>query len=560
MLSHVVGPTDMPLLEYAIGEALDRAADIWPDKTALVDRGQNIRLTWRELRDRTEHFAAGLNAIGLQRGDRIGIWSLNRFEWTICQIAAAKAGLVLVTINPAYRIAELRFALQDSGCAALLIAPSFKSSDYVAMVQTVVPEMAAATPGNICSDDLPLLKSVIQMGESPAAGAYAFADIEAMGVHRGTAEIRALGPELDPTDAVNIQFTSGTTGAPKGVILSHRNLLNNGYFVGRGITLSPDDRICIPVPLYHCFGLSMGNLACLTHGAAMIYPGEGFDPLTTLATIAEEKCTALYGVPTMFIAQLDHPRFADFDLSSLRTGIMAGSPCPIEVMRNVSSRMHMPEVTICYGMTETSPVSFQSWTTDPLERRVSTVGRIHPHVEVKIVDPDGATVPTGVAGELCTKGYSVMMGYWGRDEQTAAVKDADGWMHSGDLAKIDEEGFCNIVGRLKDMVIRGGENLYPREIEEYLHTHPAIRDVQIFGVPDTRYGEELCAWVIVQDGATLEEDGLRAFCTGQIAHQKIPRYVRFVDSFPLTVTGKVQKFVMRAAMEEELSLVSPATA
>jgi len=560
MLSHVIGSTDVPLLDITIGRALDLAAQRWADRIALIDRGQNVRLTWQELRERSDQLAAGLLALGLKAGDRIGVWSLNRIEWALSQFAAAKAGLILVTINPAYRTSELEFALTDSGCAALVLAPAFKTSNYLGMVQSLVPEMASGGVAGIRSARLPDLRWVIQMGPDPIAGAVAFATIEAMGVTADKSDLSALSLVLNAHDAINIQFTSGTTGTPKGVTLSHHNLLNNGYFVGKGIALGPDDRLCIPVPLYHCFGLSMGNLACLTHGAAMVYPGEGFDARATLEAVATERCTALYGVPTMFIAQLEHPRFREFDLASLRTGIMAGSPCPIEVMRRVASQMHMSEVTICYGMTETSPVSFQSATTDPLERRVSTVGQVHPHVEVKIIDAEGNTVPRGTPGELCTHGYSVMIGYWGRPDQTATVRDTQGWMHSGDLATIDAEGFCNIVGRLKDMVIRGGENLYPREIEEFLYRHPLVRDVQVFGVPDLKYGEELCAWIILQDESQLTDHDIRAYCAGRIAHQKIPRYIKFVDAFPLTVTGKAQKFIMRDLMSAELGLLTVATA
>jgi fatty-acyl-CoA synthase len=554
------GPTDDALLDLTIGQALDTASQRWGDRPAVVDCGQGVRLSWREVRQRAEHLAVGLLHLGLEPGQRIGVWSLNRYEWTLTQFAAAKAGLILVTINPAYRVAELEYALRDAGCAALVLASAFKTSDYIGMVRSLMPEMAAAVGGFIHAQRLPELRRIIQMSPDPAPGALAFAQVEALGRDADLAALAAVSARLSPDDPVNIQFTSGTTGAPKGVTLSHRNILNNGYFTGKGIDLGPEDRLCIPVPLYHCFGLSMGNLACVAHGAAMVYPGEGFDAVSTLRTVAEERCTALYGVPTMFIAELDHPDFGGFDLSSLRTGIMAGSPCPIEIMRRVADQMHMSEVTICYGMTETSPVSFQSGTADPLERRVATVGRVHPHVEVKIVDVEGETVSCGVAGELCTRGYSVMLGYWNQPAATTAVKDADGWMHSGDLATLDDQGFCNIVGRLKDMVIRGGENLYPREIEEYLYRHPSIRDVQVFGVPDPRYGEELCAWVVLQEGADLTADALRAFCTDQIAHQKIPRYVKFVETFPMTVTGKVQKFVMRDMMISELALEVVATA
>ncbi|HJQ15799.1 MAG TPA: AMP-binding protein [Allosphingosinicella sp.] len=560
MLSHVTGPTDEPLLTMTIGAALDQAAARWGGREALVDRGQDVRLSWDALKARCDAFARGLLALGLAPGDRIGIWSLNRVEWAITQFAAAKAGLILVTINPAYRLMELEYALAESGCAAIVISPAFKTSDYPAMIRTLVPEMAAAGAAPIASARLPALRRVIEMEPGAGGGTIAFAAVEEAGRNASPSRLETIAAAIGCDDAVNIQFTSGTTGSPKGVTLTHRNILNNGYFTGKGIRLGPEDRLCIPVPLYHCFGMVMGNLACLTLGAAMVYPGEGFDPLATLEAVERERCTALYGVPTMFIAELEHPRFSDYDLSSLRTGVMAGASCPIEVMRKVADRMHMSEVTICYGMTETSPVSFQSATDDPLERRVSTVGRVHPHVEVKIVDEAGDIVPRGVRGELCTRGYSVMLGYWGRPEHTASVKDADGWMHSGDLATIDEEGFCNIVGRLKDMVIRGGENLYPREIEEFLYRHPDVRDVQIFGVPDARYGEELCAWVIPHDGRAFDADSLRRFCDGQIAHQKIPRYVKIVSEFPMTVTGKVQKYLMRAAMIEELGLEEPATA
>ncbi|WP_332770306.1 AMP-binding protein [Phenylobacterium sp.] len=558
MESLVRGAIEPPLLELTIGQALDEAARRWADREALVCPAQGLRLTWVQLHARCEAFAAGLLACGLAPGDRLGIWSLNRAEWAITQFAAAKAGLILVTINPAYRLSELEFVLNKVACAGLVISPPFKTSDYRAMIRALAPELDTSEPGALKAARLPDLRLLIEMGEPTIRGAVALADIEAAGADLGA--LRAVEAGLSPSDPINIQFTSGTTGAPKGVTLSHHNILNNGYLVGQALKLTPDDRICIPVPLYHCFGMVMGDLAAVTHGAAMVYPGEGFDPLATLETVAAERCTALYGVPTMFIAELDHPRFAEFDLSSLRTGIMAGSPCPVEVMRKVIARMNMAEVTICYGMTETSPVSFQSSVDDPLERRVSTVGRVHPHLEVKIVDEAGDIVPRGVSGELCTRGYSVMLGYWDEPGQTAAVKDAEGWMHSGDLATLDEQGYGNIVGRIKDMVIRGGENLYPREIEEYLYRHPAIQDVQVFGVPDSRYGEELCAWVILTAGETLTDDELRAFCQGQIAHQKVPRHVRFVTEFPMTVTGKVQKFVMREAMMRELGVSAEQTA
>jgi fatty-acyl-CoA synthase len=558
--SYVSDVSDVPLLGHTIGHALDRAAAAWGDRTALISRAQGVRWTWRELRDRADAFAAGLLALGLRRGDRIGIWSLNRAEWALTQFAAARAGLVLVTINPAYRLSELEFALNKVGCAALATATGFKNSDYIGMVKTLAPELATSVPGKLSAARLPHLRIVIQIGGPQVAGAIPFDEVAARGVEAELSILRELAHDLQFDDPINIQFTSGTTGSPKGVTLTHHNILNNGYFVGRAMRLTEVDRICIPVPLYHCFGMVMGNLAAVTHGCAMVYPGEGFDPLATLETVQAEKCTALYGVPTMFIAELDHPDFARFDLGTLRTGIMAGAPCPIEVMRKVIDRMNMREVTIAYGMTETSPVSFQSAVNDPLERRVSTVGRIQPHLEVKIVDAEGRIVPRGQSGELCTRGYSVMLGYWGDKEKSADVVDAAGWMHTGDLATLDAEGYCNIVGRIKDMVIRGGENLYPREIEEFLFSHPKIQDVQVFGVADQKYGEELCAWIRLREGETMSEDDVRDFCRGQIAHQKIPRYVEFVDEFPMTATGKVQKFIMRQRVEERRGLKSAKTA
>ena len=558
--SYVHGANGEPLLGLTIGQALDRAAVTWADQTALIARAHGIRWTWHELRDHADAFAAGLLALGLRRGDRIGIWSLNRAEWTLTQFAAARAGLILVTINPAYRLSELEFALNKVGCVALVTTTAFKNSDYIGMVNALAPELAASVPGQLAAARLPQLRAVIQIGGPAAPGAIPFEEVSARGGEAERAELRELASLLQFDDAVNIQFTSGTTGSPKGVTLTHHNILNNGYFVGRAMRLTAADRICIPVPLYHCFGMVMGNLAAVTHGCAMVYPGEGFDPLATLEAVQAEGCTALYGVPTMFIAELDHPEFARFDFSTLRTGIMAGAPCPIEVMRRVVEQMNMGEVTIAYGMTETSPVSFQSAVDDPTERRVSTVGRIHPHLEVKIVDTEGRVVSRGQSGELCTRGYSVMLGYWGEAEKTAEVIDAARWMHTGDLAILDDEGYCNIVGRINDMVIRGGENLYPREIEEFLFRHPKIQQVQVFGVPDPRYGEELCAWIRVREGETMTEDEVRAFCQGQIAHQKIPRYVQFVEEFPMTVTGKVQKFIMRQIVEEQFGLKPDETA
>ncbi len=558
--SYVQGASDVPMLGLTIGQALDHAAATWADHVALISRAQAIRWTWRELRERADALAAGLLALGLRCGERIGIWSLNRAEWTLTQFAAARAGLVLVNINPSYRLSELEFALNKVGCAALVTATAFKTSDYMGMVGTLAPELAASTPGQLSAARLPDLRMVVQMGGPPAPGAIAFEDVALLGGDAERAELLGLAGRLQFDDAANIQFTSGTTGSPKGVTLTHHNILNNGYFIGRALRLTPADRICIPVPLYHCFGMVIGNLAALTHGSAMVYPGEGFDALATLDTVQAEGCTALYGVPTMFIAELDHPEFARFDLGTLRTGVMAGAPCPIEVMRRVVERMHMHEVTICYGMTETSPVSFQSAVDDPLERRVSTVGRVHPHLEVKVVDAEGRVVPRGRPGELCTRGYSVMLGYWGDAGRTAEAVDAARWMRTGDLAVLDEAGYCNIVGRIKDVVIRGGENVYPREVEEYLFRHPKIRQAQVFGVADARYGEELCAWIMLRDGEAMSADEVRAFCQGQIAHQKVPRYIEFVDEFPMTVTGKAQKFLMRHAVEERLGLRPAETA
>ena len=558
-MSYVHGAIDTPLLGETLGQNLDRTAARVPDGLALIVRSQGVRWTYRELVERAEAFAAGLLALGLGRGDRVGIWSLNNAEWVVVQFATAKAGIVLVNINPAYRTTELEFALNLVGCRALITATRFKTSDYMALLRELAPELPGCAPGALRAPRLPALEWVIQIGGNDP-GTLAFDEVARRAGPEHHQALARLQPTLQFDDPINIQFTSGTTGAPKGATLTHHNILNNGLFIGAAMRLTEADRLCIPVPLYHCFGMVLGNLACTTHGATMVYPGEGFDPLAVLETVAAERCTGLHGVPTMFIAELEHPEFDRFDLSSLRTGIMAGSPCPIEVMRRAVDRMNLQQITICYGMTETSPVSFQSSADDPLERRVSTVGRIHPHLEVKIVDAEGRIVPRGTPGELCTRGYSVMLGYWGDEARTRSVIDAARWMHTGDLATIDEEGFCNIVGRIKDVVIRGGENVYPREVEEYLYSHPAIQDVQCFGVPDARYGEELCAWVKLREGATLTEADVQAYCRGRIAHQKVPRYVRFVDAFPMTVTGKMQKFLMRKAMQEELGVLETQTA
>ncbi|MBA4285067.1 MAG: AMP-binding protein [Xanthomonadaceae bacterium] len=556
--SYVHGASGVPLIGATIGRHFDAICAAHADREALIDLGQSRRLRYAELREQVDRLACALRRLGLVAGDRIGIWSPNRVEWTLMQFATAKAGLVLVNINPAYRVAELEYALNKVGCRAIVSASRFKSSDYLAMLAELAPELAGCPPGALVAARLPSLQMVIRLGSDFSPGMLNF---DALMTAPSPAELQALqaqGEQLQFDDPVNIQFTSGTTGNPKGATLSHHNILNNGYFTGEGIRLKPGDKVCIPVPLYHCFGMVMGNLGALTHGAAMVYPGEAFDPLATLKAVAGERCTALYGVPTMFIAQLDHPSFAEHDLSSLRTGIMAGSPCPVEVMRAVMSRMNVGEVTIAYGMTETSPVSFQTAVDDPLDCRVSTVGRIHPHVEVKIVDGQGRIVPRGETGELCTRGYPVMLGYWGDEAKTREALDAAGWMHTGDLATLDEAGYCRIVGRIKDMVIRGGENVYPREIEEFLYRHPAIADVQVVGVPDAKFGEELCAWIILRPGMSAGDDDIRSFCRGQIAHYKIPRYIRFVDGFPMTVTGKIQKFLIRDAMVRELATLAAA--
>jgi fatty-acyl-CoA synthase len=557
---YVHGESSTPLIGETIGVYFDEVAKRCGGGDALASRHQQIRWSYRTLKERVDALAAGLLALGLRRGDRIGIWSPNNAEWVVTQFATAKAGLILVNINPAYRLAELDYALNKAGCVALITAARFKASDYLAMLGDLAPELATASPGDLRAERLPNLRLVIAIDRESAPGTLRFDEVYRFGGKAERDRLAVLAGELQFDDPINIQFTSGTTGFPKGATLTHHNILNNRFFIGETMKLGERDRVCVPVPLYHCFGMVIGNLGCLTHGSTMVLPSEGFDPLATLEAIAAERCTAVYGVPTMFIAEMDHPDFAKFDLSSLRTGIMAGSPCPVEVMRRAVERMHLAEVTIGYGMTETSPASFVSSTDEPLERRVSTVGRVMPHVEVKIVDGEGRIVPRGTSGELMTRGYSVMLGYWGEDEKTREAIDPAGWMRTGDLAALDDEGYCNIVGRLKDMVIRGGENIYPREIEEFLYRHPRIQDVQIIGVPDPHYGEELCAWIRLRDGETANADEIRAFCREQIAHYKIPRYIKFVDGFPMTVTGKIQKFLMREQMIAELSLSVQETA
>jgi len=541
-LSYIHGASDVPLLGETIGQNLDRTMARFPDRDALISRHQGHRCTYGQFHAAVEEIARGLLALGIEPRDRVGIWSPNRAEWAILQYATAKTGAILVNINPAYRRSELTYVLQQSGVSTLFLAPSFRHTDYLAMVVEVRTET-------------PTLQRLVVLDDQAPAGLLSWDDLRDMARRTSADALRAREERLQFDDPVNLQYTSGTTGFPKGAMLSHHNLLNNGYFVARGCAYTEADRVCIPVPLYHCFGMVLGNLACTTHGAAIVYPAEAFDPEATLAAVEAERCTSLYGVPTMFIAELDHPRFHDFDLTSLRTGIMAGSPCPIEVMKRVLSEMHMAEVTICYGMTETSPVSFQTGIEDPADRRVSTVGRIHPHVEAKVVDPSsGQIVPWGTPGELLTRGYLVMLGYWENEAATREAIDAARWMHTGDLATLDSEGYARIVGRIKDMVIRGGENIYPREVEEFLYQHPAISDVQVIGVPDAKYGEELCAWVRCKEGETTTADELRAWCRGRIAGYKIPRFWKFTDTFPMTVTGKIQKYKMRQQSICELGL------
>ncbi len=553
-LSYVHGASPVPLIGETIGAHFDRIAARFPAREALVVRHQNVRWTYAELKQRVDDLACALLRLGVAPGERIGIWSQNCAEWVLTQFATAKAGLILVNINPAYRRTELEYALNKVGCKALILSPSFKTSDYLAILQEVAPEIATSVPQKLQAARLPQLRTVIRMGRDQTPGMLNFDDLLAPASAAELHALAALGEKLQFDEPINIQFTSGTTGSPKGATLTHHNILNNGFFIGEAMRFTENDRLCIPVPLYHCFGMVLGNLACVTHGATMIFPDGGFDPKSVLETVQAERCTALHGVPTMFIAVLDHPDFAKYDLSSLRTGIMAGSPCPIEVMKRVASTMNMREVTIAYGMTETSPVSFQSSVDDPLERRVSTVGRIQPHIEVKIADGEGRVVPRGEKGELLTRGYCVMLGYWNDAEKTKEAIDAAGWMHTGDLATVDAEGYCNIVGRSKDMVIRGGENIYPREVEEFLYRHPKIQDVQCVGVPDDKYGEELVACVILRPGVTATEEEIREFCRGQIAHYKIPRYVRFVEGFPMTITGKIQKYILRQQLAEEMGL------
>ncbi|WP_152206291.1 AMP-binding protein [Marinobacter changyiensis] len=554
--SYTSGISDKPLLGMTIGDMLDRTSGQFPDNDALIALHQNIRWTYREFQAEVNRCARAFLAIGAKRGDRVGIWSPNRYEWTVTQFATAKIGAILVNINPAYGVHELEYALNLAGTRFLVTADAFKASDYRAMLYELAPELKNCPPGQLESERLSQLEGIINLDTRPHDGMWSWAEFLKHADEADQSQVDEVQATLQFDDPINIQFTSGTTGAPKGATLSHHNILNNGYFVAESLNFTEHDRLVIPVPLYHCFGMVMANLGCVTHGSTMIYPGEGFEPRSVLEAVHKEKATALYGVPTMFIAELSHPDFEQFDLSSLRTGIMAGSICPSEVMKQVNGKMHIKDLQIAYGMTETSPVSTQTRSTDPFEKQVTTVGRTQPHLENKIVDPaTGAVLPRGEIGELCTRGYSVMLKYWNNEEKTRETIDEAGWMHTGDLAEMDEDGYVQIVGRIKDMVIRGGENIYPKEIEEFLYTHPAVAEVQVTGIPDEKYGEELIAWVKLKpEAGDVSPEDLQAFCKGKIAHYKIPRNFKFVEDFPMTVTGKIQKFKMREISIEEMGL------
>jgi fatty-acyl-CoA synthase len=557
--SYASGSSDTPLLGITIGDLFDQTVARYPDNEALIARHQDIRLSYRQLKAQVDCCARALMALGAEKGDRVGIWAPNCAEWTIVQIASAKIGAILVNVNPSYQLHEVEYALNQSGCAYLIIAPQFKTSNYTQMVYDLAPELTRTQVGQLRAAKLPDLRAVVRLGAKLSPGMLTWDGLMQLADRVRDAELVARQAQQQFDDPINIQYTSGTTGYPKGATLSHHNILNNAYFVGQLQRLTNQDRLVAPVPLYHTFGCVLVNLACIAHGATMIYPSDAFDPTATLAAVQAERATALYGVPTMFIAELSHPQFSSYDLRSLRTGLIGGAPCPIEVMKQIKTLMHMDEIEIVYGMTETSPVSFQTRVGTSLEKQVGTVGQVHPHVEVKIIDPDGGqVVPIGTAGELCTRGYSVMLGYWNNADATGQAIDAARWMHTGDLAVMDEEGYVNIIGRIKDLIIRGGENIYPREIEEFLYTNPKIQDVQVIGVPDLKYSEEIMAWIKLRDGAQVSAEEIREFCRGQIAHYKIPRYVKFVDAFPMTVSGKTRKFVMREQSTEELGLAEAA--
>ena len=550
--SYVHGVSDTPLAGLTVGACLDQAVMRHPDSEALVVPHQDVRWTYAELGQQVENFAAGLLLLGLEPGERVGIWAPNCAEWVITQFATAKAGLILVNINPAYRLPELDYALSKVGCSALIVAPQVKTSNYIDMLHELLPELASCPAGALSSSKYPSLKTLIRLEEEKSPGFFNFDEISARAGDCHRAELKAIEERLQFDDPINIQFTSGTTGAPKAATLTHHNIVNNAFFVGRQMKLGCEDRMCIPVPMYHCFGMVLGTLCCVAHAATMVFSSAGYDALEVLRAVEAEKCTVLHGVPTMFIAELDRPEFAGFNLTSLRTGIMAGAPCPVELMKRVQAEMHLEEITIAYGMTETGPVSFETSVDDPLERRVTTVGQVLPHIEIKIVDDEGHVVPCGTPGELLTRGYCVMPSYWNDPERTAKAIDEAHWIASGDVAVLDDEGYCQIVGRIKDMLIRGGENIFPREIEEFLYQHPKVEQVEIVGVPDPKYGEEVCAWIKLREGETSTSEQIREFCYDKIAHFKIPRYIKFVDEFPMTVTGKVQKYIIRERMADEL--------
>ncbi|MGD8829155.1 MAG: AMP-binding protein [Pseudomonadales bacterium] len=541
------------LLSVTIGQHLDAVAARDPSHPALIMPHQNVRWTYGEFVREVDRLATGLLALGIEQGDRVGIWSPNRYEWVLTQFATAKIGAIMVCINPAYRLYELEYALNKVGCRAIVTAERFKTSHYLDMLTTLAPELAQCRPGELSAKKLPTLEIVIRMGETTSPGMYNFADVQTMGGNEETARLAEIGGALNPGDPINIQFTSGTTGTPKGATLSHTNILNNAYFAGQTMRFTPNDILCIPVPMYHCFGMVLGTLVCVAHGATMVLPCEVFDPLPVLEAVQAERCTALHGVPTMFIAELDHPDFGHYDVSSLRTGIIAGSTCPIELMKRLINEMDLKEIVIGYGQTECSPIDAMTEIDDPFEARVTTVGRAHTNWEMKIIREDGSTADVGETGEVCARGYGVMQGYWDDAERTAETVDADGWLHSGDLGEMDAHGYLKITGRIKDMIIRGGENIYPREIEEFLYTHPDIQEVQVFGIPDEKYGEQVAAWVQLRAGSTATPEDIRRYCEGQITHFKIPKHIKIVDEFPMTVTGKMQKFHMREAYAEELA-------
>lgn len=550
--SYAAGSKEVPLLNCTIGAAFDEIAERYPDEDGLVVRHQGIHWNYREYQQKVHELAIALLDLGIKKGDRVGIWAPNCYQWCLTQFATAKIGAIMVCINPAYRVYELEYALNKSGCKAIITADRFKTSDYFGMLRQLAPELGQCAPGSLQSATLPNLRTVIQIGSDSVPGMYQFDELLRDLSEPDKAKLEAASSSLNPEDPINIQFTSGTTGNPKGATLTHTNILNNGLSVGLGMRFTVKDRLCIPMPLYHCFGMVLGNLACITTGATAVFPGDAFDPLSTLQAIEAEKCTALHGVPTMFIAELEHPQFSEFDLGTLRTGIMGGAPCPVEVMRRVIDDMNMSEITIAYGQTETSPVNHQTVLDDPFEKRVYSVGRPTMHLEIKIVNQDGEICDIGEPGEICCRGYSVMRGYWEDEERTAETIDSEGWLHSGDIGVMDDEAYVQVVGRIKDMIIRGGENVYPAEVEQFLYTHPLIQEVQVFGVPDEKYGEEVCAWVQTNDNASLTLDELKEFCRDKITHFKVPRYLKIVDEYPMTVTGKIQKFSMREQMIKEL--------